>query len=74
MVPLLRMLEYKNLSLRDAEAAGLHQLARAARRCLRCLDTDACVRWLKWHGTYGSAPACLNTDYFEWLKERSRPN
>ena len=74
MIPLLRMLEYKNLSLRDAEAAGFHELADAAKRCQRCPDTTACVRWLRWRGAYGRAPWCLNAGYFDWLKERSRPD
>jgi len=72
MVPLLRMLEFKNLSLSDAEAAGFHELAGAAQRCLRCPDATACNRWLKWRGRYGSAPQCLNASYFDWLKERFR--
>ena len=71
MIPLLRMLEFKNLSLGDAEAAGFEQLSGAAQRCLRCLDKSTCTRWLRWQGRYGRAPLCLNADYFDWLKRRS---
>ena len=46
MVPLLRMLEFKNLSLSDAEARGFRTLAEAAKRCARCTDRTACIRWL----------------------------
>jgi hypothetical protein len=74
MVPLLRMLEFRGLSLTDAEAAGFHLLAAAAQRCRRCMDRDACVRWLKWQGRYGRAPLCPNAPYMEELKERRRPD
>lgn len=74
MVPLLRMLETRGLSLSDAEAAGFHELAGAAQRCQRCTDTNACIRWLKWRGRYGRTPRCLNAGYFDELRERSRPD
>jgi uncharacterized protein DUF6455 len=74
MVLLLRMLEKQGLSLSDAEAAGFPELGQAARRCLRCTDTTACTRWLKWQGRYGRAPQCMNIGYFEKLKERFRPD
>ena len=73
MLPLLGMLEFQNLSLADAEAAGFHRLAEAARRCRRCTDATACVHWLKWRGGYGRAPECLNASYLELLKARARP-
>ena len=71
MLPLLQMLEVNNLSLRDAEAAGFQPLARAAQRCLRCVDSDACIRWLK-RGADVRAPLCLNADYVDWLTQRRR--
>jgi hypothetical protein len=74
MVPLLGMLEFKNLSLSDAEAGGFHRLAEAAKRCLRCTERTACIRWLKWRGRYGPAPECLNALYIEELKESRRPD
>jgi hypothetical protein len=74
MVPLLRMLEFKNLSLSDAEARGFRSLAEAAKRCARCTDRTACIRWLKWRGRHGRAPECLNASYLEELKARARPN
>ena len=74
MLPLLRMLEYKNLSLSDAEAGGFQGLAAAAQRCLRCPEKGACIRWLKWHGHYGRAPLCPNAAYMEQLKEQRRPD
>jgi Family of unknown function (DUF6455) len=74
MVPLLRMLDFRGLSLSDAEAAGFQELARAAQRCRRCANTAACIRWLKWHGRYGCTPLCPNAGYFERLKERFRPD
>jgi len=70
MVPLLGMLERRGLSLSDAEAGGFQELARAAQRCLACMDRNACIRWLKWQGRYGRAPLCPNTAYLERLKER----
>lgn len=70
MVPLLHMLETCGLSLHDAEAAGFRELADAARRCQRCMDRNACVRWLKWRGRYGRYPLCLNSAYLRRLKER----
>ena len=73
MVPLLRMLETRGLSLGDAEAAGFPELAEAVQRCRRCADTDACIRWLKWHGRYGRLPLCPNADYFQRLRARARP-
>lgn len=73
MLPLFRMLEQHGLALRDAEAAGFGELGRAAQRCLRCLDTTACNRWLKRRGRHGSAPLCLNADYLDWLKARFKP-
>jgi hypothetical protein len=72
MLPLFRMLEQHGLARSDAEAAGFRELGRAAQRCLRCLDSAACIRWLKWHGTYHRRPLCLNADYFDWLEERTR--
>ena len=72
MVPLLRMLELCGLSLGDAESAGFEELAQAARRCQRCQEKSSCIRWLKWRGRYGEAPACLNSAYFASLKARSR--
>ena len=74
MVPLLRMLELKNLSLSDAEAGGFHRLAEAAKRCLRCAERTACIRWLKWRGRYGHAPQCPNTLYMEELRQSRRPD
>lgn len=71
MVHLLRMLEHCALSLSDAEAGGVRDLALAVQRCQRCADADACSRWLKWHGRYGRAPLCLNADYFDRLRQRS---
>ena len=68
MLPLLRMLEFKQLSLSDAEAGGFRQLREAAKRCLLCAERTACIRWLKWHGRYGRAPTCLNAGYLETLK------
>ena len=73
MLPFLRMLEFRGLSLSDAESGGFHRLAEASRRCRHCADATACVRWLKWRGRYGEAPSCPNTLYFEELKERRRP-
>lgn len=74
MVLLLRMLETQGLSLSDAESGGFQDLAEAARRCQRCLDTNACIRWLKWRGRYGRSPVCMNVSYFDRLKERAKPN
>ncbi|HSA89220.1 MAG TPA: DUF6455 family protein [Burkholderiales bacterium] len=74
MLPLLRMLEFRGLSLADAEAGGFQGLAAAARRCQRCDDTHVCVRWMKWHGRYGCRPCCPNSGYFEGLKERYAPD
>ena len=74
MLPLLRMLEFKNLSLSDAEAAGFRQLGEAAKRCLRCMDRTTCIRWLKWRGRHGPAPACLNALYLEELAQRRMPD
>jgi hypothetical protein len=74
MLPLLRMLDFRGLSLSDAEAGGFHDLAAAARRCQRCADMSACIRWLKWHGRYGRRPSCPNSGYFERLRERYRPD
>ena len=68
MIPLLAMLEMQGLSLADAEAQGYLGLARAAARCRICQDTDACLRWLKWRGHYGRAPACANAGYLAELK------
>ncbi len=68
MIPLLAMLEVRGLSLADAEAEGYVGLARAAGRCRICQDADACLRWLKWRGHYGRAPACANTRYIDELK------
>jgi hypothetical protein len=74
MVPFLRMLETQGLSLGDAEAAGFRELGAAVRRCRRCTDTTACIRWLKWQGRAGHrTPLCLNADYLQQLKERRRP-
>lgn len=73
MLPLLRMLELKNLSMSDAEAGGFDKLAEAAKRCARCTDAMACIRWLKWHGRYGPAPLCVNVAYFDALRARARP-
>lgn len=70
MVPLLRMLDFHGFSLSDAEAGGFEELADAAARCRRCLETNACIRWLKWHGRNGQAPCCLNAGYFHWLRKR----
>lgn len=74
MIPLLRMLELRGLSLSDAESGGFEQLAQAAQRCRRCSDTDACIRWLKWRGRHGRAPLCPNAAYIDELKERRRPD
>lgn len=68
MIPLLGMLEMRGLSLTDAEAGGYLGLARAAERCRICQDTDTCLRWLKWRGRHGRAPACANTRYVDELK------
>ena len=68
MIPLLGMLELRGLSLADAEAAGYPGLASAAARCRICPDSDACIRWLKWRGHHGPAPACANTRYLDELK------
>ena len=73
MLPLLRMLELKNLSLSDAEASGFRKLEQAAKRCARCTDAMACIRWLKWHGRCGPAPLCVNAAYFEELRAHTRP-
>ena len=73
MLPLLRMLELKNLSMSDAEAGGFGKLAEAAKRCARCTAAMACIRWLKWHGRYGPAPLCVNVAYFDELRARARP-
>ena len=70
MLPLLRMLELKNLSLSDAEAGGFRRLGEAARRCARCVDRTVCIRWLKWHGRYGPPPLCANEPYLEELRQR----
>jgi hypothetical protein len=70
MLPLLRMLEFKNLSLGNAEAGGFRQLGEAARRCVQCIDRTACIRWLKWHGRHGPAPACANAPYLEELRRQ----
>jgi hypothetical protein len=72
MVPLLRMLELFGLSLGDAESGGYQELAQAARRCQRCREKNPCIRWLKWRGRYGEAPACLNSGYLASLKARQR--
>lgn len=74
MIPFLRMLDFRGLSLTDAEAGGFHRLSEAARRCQRCGDRTACIRWLKWHGRYGRAPLCPNTIYIEELRESRRPD
>jgi Family of unknown function (DUF6455) len=74
MLPLLRMLDFRGLSLRDAEAAGFHRLAQAAQRCQACPDSTACIRWLKWRGKHGRAPLCPNAPYMEELKERRGPD
>jgi hypothetical protein len=74
MLPLFRMLDFRGLSLADAEAAGFHDLAAAAQRCQRCADMSACTRWLKWYGRYGLRPSCPNSGYFERLKEGLRPD
>ena len=74
MIPLLRMLDFRGLSLSDAKAGGFQDLAAAAQRCQRCADMTACIRWLKWHGRYGYRPACPNSAYFERLKEGLRPD
>jgi len=71
MLPLLGMLEFNELSLSEAEAAGFRQLGEAAKRCMRCMDRTACIRWLKCRGRYGPAPACPNAGYLEELKWRS---
>jgi hypothetical protein len=72
MIPMLGMLEHRNLSLRDAEAAGFDELSQAAQRCRRCREATACIRWLEWRGA-GGAPECLNAEYFDWLQRLSRP-
>jgi hypothetical protein len=73
MVPLLRMLESRGLSLSDAEAAGFHLLAQAAKRCLGCGERVACIRWLKWRGRCARTPLCPNGAYLEALRSRSQP-
>ena len=70
MIPLLRMLEQRGLSLSDAEAAGFRELGQAARRCQRCTSAIDCVRWLRWQGRSGEAPLCPNGSYLDWLKVR----
>ena len=74
MIPLLRMLDFRGLSLSDAEAGGFQSLAAAAQRCQRCADMTACIRWLKWHGRFGRHPYCANVRYFEYLRSRARRN
>ena len=74
MIPLLRMLELRGLSLSDAESGGFQELAQAAQHCNRCTDTDACIRWVKWHGRLGHHPYCANVRYFEYLRSRIRRN
>ena len=72
MIPLLRMLDLRGLSLSDAESGGYEELAQAAQRCNRCRDTDACIRWIKWRGRGGRHPFCANVRYFEYLGSRAR--
>jgi hypothetical protein len=74
MLPLFRMLDFRGLSLADAEAGGLQDLAAAAQRCQRCADTATCIRWMKWHGRYGLRPCCPNSSYFDRLSERHQPD
>ena len=74
MLPLFRMLDFRGLSLADAEAGGFQDLAAAAQRCQRCGDTATCIRWMKWHGRYGLRPCCSNLGYFDRLRERYQPD
>lgn len=74
MLPLLRMLDFRGLSLSDAGGADFRALADAARRCVCCADRTACIRWLKWRGRYAPAPPCPNALYIEELRERRTPD
>lgn len=74
MLPLFRMLDFRGLSLAEAEAGGFQDLAAAAKRCQRCAEMATCIRWMKWHGQYGLRPCCPNSGYFDRLRERYLPD
>ena len=71
MVPFLRMLERQGLSLDDAARCGFGELGEAVRRCNRCAERLACIRWLERY-RHGRAPECPNAFYLAQLKARTR--